>query len=216
VEEKSYHQRIKQEKRRAAVQAAKQLFFVQGYERTSLQQIAAQAGVSTATLFKRFPTKAALFEAMVEEFWALENKCGGSMVTGDPRAGLIKIGLDYARRMRQPDMQAMFRLIIAEVPRFPDLGQMLFQKGFGPFWNRLIDYLTAEKSAGTLDLDDPGNVARAFLATIAGQVLWPELVVAGCGGSDDAARQVVTEAVETTLARYAADHGQARAATTAA
>nr|WP_269111127.1 TetR/AcrR family transcriptional regulator C-terminal domain-containing protein [Acetobacter senegalensis] len=138
------------------------------------------------------------------------------MPTGDPRAGLTKIGLDYARRMRQPDMRAMFRLIVAEAPRFPDLGQMLFQRGFGPFWNRLIDYLAAEKSAGTLILDDPGNVARAFLATIAGQVLWPELVVAGCGGSDDAARQVVTEAIETTLARYAVRRGQTHAAMTAA
>lgn len=212
MEEKSYHQRIKEEKRRAAIQAAKQLFFEQGYERTSLQQIAAQAGVSTATLFKRFPSKAALFAAMVEEFWAVENKCAASMPAKDPRAGLTKIGLDYARRMRQPDMRAMFRLIVAEAPRFPDLGQMLFQKGFGPFWSRLTDYLTIEKSAGTLLLDNPSNVARAFLATIAGQVLWPELVVAGCGGSDDSARQVVKEAVETTLARYAADQGEGLAA----
>src|SRR5580700_6013971 len=68
----TYHQRIKEEKRMAAVEAAMALFLEQGYDRTSLQQVAQRAELSTGTLFKRFPTKASLFEAIVEQFWKVE------------------------------------------------------------------------------------------------------------------------------------------------
>ncbi len=202
----SYQQRLKEEKRVAAVQAATELFLQQGYERTSLQQIAKRADVSTATLFKRYSSKASLFEAMVEEFWIVENKCGDAIPTGDPKAGLQKIGLDYARRMRAPQMAGIYRLIIAEALRFPDLGQMLFNHGKGPYLDWLNAYLTAEVSAGGLTVPDIPNVSRAFLATIAGQVFWPELLVPGCGGTDSETSAVVENAVAMTLALYGKRH----------
>ncbi len=200
--DETYHQRVKEEKRMAAVQAATELFLEQGYERTSLQQIAKRADVSTATLFKRYPTKAALFEAMVEAFWTVENKCAGAMPAGNPKTGLRKIGLDYAKRMRAPEMVAIYRLIVSEALRFPDLGQMLFDKGKGPYLDRLNAYLVAEVKAGTLKALDVPAASRAFLATIAGQVFWPELVVPGCGGTDREMEAAVDQAVSMMLARY--------------
>ncbi len=208
--DETYHQRVKEEKRQATVQAATDLFLEQGYERTSLQQIAKRADVSTATLFKRYPTKASLFEAMVEAFWTVENACGGAMPTGSPHSGLHKIGLDYARRMRAPQMAAIYRLIIAEALRFPDLGQMLFDKGKGPYLDWLNAYLDAEVKAGALAVPDIPNTSRAFLATIAGQVFWPELVVPGCGGTDADVEAVVDQAVAMMLATYATAKGRAR------
>jgi TetR/AcrR family transcriptional regulator of autoinduction and epiphytic fitness len=200
--DETYHQRVKEEKRLAAVQAATELFLEQGYERTSLQKVAERADVSTATLFKRYPTKASLFEAMVEEFWTVENKCGPSIPTGNPKAGLRKIGLDYAKRMRAPEMAAIYRLIIAEALRFPDLGQMLFDKGKGPYLNWLNAYLAAEVKVGALAVPDISIASRAFLATIAGQAFWPELIVPGCGGTDKEVGLIVDQAVTMVLALY--------------
>lgn len=202
MNDETYHQRLRGEKRAAAVQAAMELFLDQGYHRTSLQQIAKRANVSTATLFKRFPTKAVLFEAIVEEFWAVAVECTGAPAPGDPAAGLRKIGLDYVRRMRQPEMLALFRLTIAEAPRFPDLAQTLYDKGFGPYLLRLSAYLEAETSAGILDVANPLIAARQFLAVIAGQAVWPELLSSGCGGTEDEVSAVVEEGVAMMLARY--------------
>ncbi|MBZ9935547.1 TetR/AcrR family transcriptional regulator [Mesorhizobium sp. BR1-1-16] len=198
----TYHQRIKQEKRSAAIHAAMELFLEQGYERTSLQQIAKRADLSTATLFKRFPTKAALFEAIVEEFWSDNEECGGTLPVGNPVDGLRKIGLGYASRMRQPDMQAIYRLIIAEALRFPDLGQMLYDKGKGPYQERLNRYLIAEVEAGNLAVDNIRAASGQFLALIAGQSFWPELIAPGCGGTDAEMRAVVDNATALMLARY--------------
>src|SRR3954453_15403213 len=61
----TYHQRVAQEKRALIVAAATALFLELGYDRTSLAGIAGCSGVSRATLFKQFPSKAALFDAIV-------------------------------------------------------------------------------------------------------------------------------------------------------
>jgi|TARA_B110001454_G_scaffold219067_1_gene249731 AcrR family transcriptional regulator len=200
----TYQQRIKEEKRSAAIDAAMQLFLEQGYDQTSLAQIAKRAGISTATIFKRFSTKAALLEAIVEEFWSVDVECEGTPTIGNPRAALRKIGIAYAKRMRRPEMQAIYRLIISEAPRFPDLGKLLFDKGKGPFLDRLDTYLCAERQVGTLIIADVRAASNQFLAIIAGQVFWPDLIVPGCGGSDEEMVEVVEAASELFFARYAA------------
>lgn len=114
-----YHDRIQREKREAILRAATDLFLELGYDGTSLAKVAATAGVSTATLFKRFPTKAVLFDAIVTGHWAVGEQPEEPPRTGDPRAGLRTIGLRYADLMTRPEMVALFRIVIAEVPRFP-------------------------------------------------------------------------------------------------
>src|SRR3954470_20574211 len=66
----TYHQRVAQEKRALIVTAATALFLELGYDRTSLARIGGGSGVWWATLFKLFPTKAALFDAIVTESWS--------------------------------------------------------------------------------------------------------------------------------------------------
>jgi TetR/AcrR family transcriptional regulator, regulator of autoinduction and epiphytic fitness len=199
-----YHHRIKEEKRTAVVRAAMKLFLEQGYERTSLQQIGKRADVSTATLFKRFPTKAALFEAMVEDFWAAPPPCPEKALSEDPAVGLRKMGVSYALLLRSPDMQAIYRLIISEAPRFPDLGRTVYDRAKGPFLKRLEDYLRTQAAAGRLVIDNIETASNQFLAVITGQSFWPELIGLGCGGSNDEVEQIVEDAVKLMLARYAA------------
>ncbi|KND37988.1 TetR/AcrR family transcriptional regulator, partial [Streptomyces acidiscabies] len=54
-----YHAQIKEENRARIIRAARDLFLDRGYDKASLAQIAKKAGVSTGTLFKRYPSKAA-------------------------------------------------------------------------------------------------------------------------------------------------------------
>jgi len=108
MDDEGYHQRLKEEKRAAALRAAMQLFFEQGYERTTLQQIAKRANLSTATLFKRFSSKAALFEAIVEEFWRVDGPPAGIPPAGDPAAGKNQVECaalpDHSRQTHRPQV----------------------------------------------------------------------------------------------------------------
>ncbi len=85
AQEVGYHERVRAEKRAAILEAATGLFLENGYSGTSLAKIAEAADVSSATLFKRFPTKAALFEAIVTEYWMTAGQSVVKPEPGDPR-----------------------------------------------------------------------------------------------------------------------------------
>jgi TetR/AcrR family transcriptional regulator, regulator of autoinduction and epiphytic fitness len=114
------------------------------------------------------------------------------------------MGVSYALLLRSPDMQAIYRLIISEALRFPDLGHTVYERAKGPFLQRLEDYLRAQAKAGRVVIDNAGAASNQFLGVITGQSFWPELIGRGCGGADDDVEQVVEEAVKLMLARYAA------------
>lgn len=198
----SYHQRVKEEKRAALITAGTRLFLECGYDRTSLAQVAKDAEVSTATLFKRFPTKAALFEAVVSRYWELESQWDYLPAPGNPRAGLTKIGRDYATLLTRPGMAALFRTVIAETGRFPELGRTQFEFGKEPFLEGLRTYLAREQGEGTLVMPEVGVAAGQFLGMIADQVFWPRLLLVDFDMSEATMYRAVDEAVLTILARY--------------
>lgn len=198
----TYHQRVAQEKRALIVRAATDLFLELGYDRASLARIAQNAEVSKATLFRQFPTKAALFDAIVTESWAgadpLDLPSAGNLA-----AGLTMIGHRYAALLTRPEMTDLFRIVIAELPRFPELAKAQFAQGKMPYFESVQRYLLEESQAGTADIPDAELAATQFLGMISNFLFWPRLLVPGWKVTDDRAAEVVDEAVQTMLARYA-------------
>lgn len=197
----TYHQRIAEEKRALILAAATALFLELGYDRTSLARIAERSGVSRATLFKQFPTKAALFDAMVTESWSTADE-EEPPPTGDIVAGLGAIGRRYAELLGRARMTDLFRIVIAELPRFPELADAQFSQGKMPYFESVRRYLLAEHEAGTVRVDDVDLAATQFLGMIANYVFWPTLLVPGWQVSAERVAEVVDEAVRTTAARY--------------
>ncbi|MGA4728605.1 TetR/AcrR family transcriptional regulator [Micromonospora taraxaci] len=197
----TYHQRVAREKRALIVQAATQLFLESGYDRASLARIAEEAGVSKATLFKQFPTKAALFDAIVVDSWA-----GGDDAempsAGDLVAGLTTLGRHYAALLGRPGMADLFRIVIAELPRFPELAKAHFAEGKLPYFETVRAYLMAERDAGTADITDPQMATTQFLGMISNYLFWPSLLVPGWTVTPDRVIEVVDDAVRTMVARY--------------
>lgn len=197
----TYHQRVAEEKRALIVRAATRLFLEQGYDRTSLARIAEVAEVSKSTLFKQFPTKAALFDAMVLDSWT-EDDGVDVPPSGDLSAGLTTIGRRYAALLAQPSMSDLFRIVIAELPRFPELATTHFSQGKMPYFASVSAYLVAEDEAGTATIADPELATTQFLGMISNVLLWPRLVLPGWSVSAERAGEVVDEAVRTMTARY--------------
>ncbi|MFJ2885131.1 TetR/AcrR family transcriptional regulator [Streptomyces sp. NPDC087305] len=200
--ETTYHQRVAQEKRALIVAAATALFLELGYDRTSLARIAESSGVSRATLFKQFPSKAALFDAIVTESWSTADE-EEPPPTGNVVDGLGVIGRRYAELLGRAQMTDLFRIVIAELPRFPELAQAQFSHGKLPYFESVRSYLLAEHEAGTVRVEDADLAATQFLGMISNYVFWPTLLVPGWEVSPERVAQVVDEAVRTTAARYA-------------
>jgi AcrR family transcriptional regulator len=189
--------------------AATELFTELGYDKTSLARVAERAGVSTATMFKQFPTKADLFEAIVLQFWdAGASADEAAPARGVPRAGLHTLGSRYAQLLRRPGMAGLHRMVIAEAPRFPELARVQFDLGKEPFFELVRDYIASEAHpTGSLTVDDTVRATTEFLGMISNFVLWPQLLLQEWAPSDRAVEETIDSAVETFLARYATAKG---------
>ncbi|WP_285106131.1 TetR/AcrR family transcriptional regulator [Promicromonospora sp. MEB111] len=197
-----YHQQLAEQKRTAIVDAATRLFMAHGYAGASLARVAQDAEVSKATLFKQFPTKASLFEAVVTQQWAAADDGGTTPGPGDLARGLRVHGRRYAALMSRPEMVGLYRMVIAEMPRFPQVADTQFETGKMPFFREVQHYLQAEHDAGTARVDDPVLAATNFLGMIGNFVFWPRLMVVGWDPTPAAVEHAVEEAVATTVARY--------------
>ena len=200
----AYHREVAATNRSAILDAATGLFLEFGYDRTSLARVAASAGVSKATLFKQFPTKAELFEAAV---LAAGDAPDGELLdppSGDFRAGLVVLGRAYAELLSRPRMADLIRAVIAESPRFPELRERTFDFGTLPVLAALRRYFQAENAAGTANVDDPDVATTQFLGMIATVIFWPRLVHGNWSLSKEETLRVVDEAARTIVARYGA------------
>ncbi|RWZ67869.1 TetR/AcrR family transcriptional regulator [Labedella populi] len=201
----TYHQRVALEKRALILQAATDLFSEFGYDKASLARVADRAGVSTATMFNHFRTKAELFEAIVLQFWqAAPDEDAAPPSPGDPRVGLSTLGARYARLLGRPGMAGLHRMVIAEAPRFPDLARVQFDLGKQPFFELVRDYIDSEAREGSLRVPDVVRATTEFLGMIANFVLWPQLLLGDWSPTETAVDETIASAVETFLARYAA------------
>ncbi|UTD30547.1 TetR/AcrR family transcriptional regulator [Bradyrhizobium sp. WD16] len=201
-----YREGIRAEKRAALLDAALSAFLELGYERTGLDEIARRAGVSAATLHKHFSRKADLFGAVVECTWgALTSEAASLPATLDklkPADALKQIGKAHAALLCRPEIVQLFRAVIAETPRFPELGTELFRRAKDPFRARLHSYLDRATAAGVLRVKKSDLATRQFLDMINGALFWPRLLVVDEERSDWDANLIIKEAVTTFLARY--------------
>jgi TetR/AcrR family transcriptional repressor of mexJK operon len=119
-------------KREQILQAARALFLERGFAGTSTDALATTAGVSKETLYTYFPSKEALLAAVLEHLIADFSRQRLAVPIDAPRinspAELRQTLLLTARRildsLMQPDYLALVRVIVAELPRFPQLGEL--------------------------------------------------------------------------------------------
>ncbi len=197
----SFHEQVAADKRAAILAAATALFGTQGFARTSLAQVAAAAGVSRSTLFKRFPTKDSLFDAIVTDVWTPHAR-PADLDPADPEAGLRALGTRYAELLTRPGMADLFRLVISEAPTSPELGRRQFDLGKMPFFEEVRGYLEAASRARTLAVDDPTMAATQMLGMISSFVLWPRMFLPDWDPGAGEVARAVEEAALTMSARY--------------
>jgi TetR/AcrR family transcriptional regulator, mexJK operon transcriptional repressor len=113
--------------------AAITLFLRDGYSATSMEAVAAASAVSKRTLYARFPDKAALLQAAVTKLIA--DWMPGFEAALEHAESLEDALLRAARQILvaalAPEALALYRLVIAEAERFPELGRVLQQAGAG-------------------------------------------------------------------------------------
>ncbi|PRY56040.1 TetR/AcrR family transcriptional regulator [Glycomyces artemisiae] len=184
---------------------AREVFLEHGYAGTTMDEVAARAHISKASLYRAHPSKHALFAAVVRA-WAeagrdamrphLERLVAGDDVRADliVLAGIMRFGI------LSRDVLNMRRLVTGEAERHPDVAAGYLEAS----WNRniraLADAFRTLADRGALRLDDPLTAADQFTWLVIGAPLNRRLLT----GTDapDTPDSPVESAVDLFLAGY--------------
>jgi TetR/AcrR family transcriptional regulator, mexJK operon transcriptional repressor len=154
-------------KRLGIIEAATAVFLRNGYLGTSMDEIAALAGVSKQTVYKQFADKERLFTEIVlgtidqvgEPFFggidALED-------TEDLETDLRKVAGQLITIVTDPRLLQLRRLVIGEAGRFPELGRTYYERGPGRSTETLASQFQVLAERGLLRLDDAQLAAQHF------------------------------------------------------
>lgn len=147
-----------------------QEFLANGYAATSMDRVAAAAGVSKATVYSHFQDKSGLFAALVQKLAEDKFKATSfdprdeSTMQGEPKVVLTQLATDILDRAScDPQACEFMRLIIGESGRFPELSEPYIQNVAKPLIDGLTRYLS---SCEELSLSDPEASARTFMGTL--------------------------------------------------
>ncbi len=163
--------RSDEETRALILEAARREFAHAGYAATSMESVARRGGVSTKTLYRLLPNKAALFEAMVTD--RIDNfvsvvrlkACDGSNV----EAALTDALVVCAELMLDGEVIALQRLILADSDKFPEVAETFFRRAITRTQDALASWLRAQQKRGTIRLDDADTAAGMLLGMLAFQ-----------------------------------------------
>jgi AcrR family transcriptional regulator len=148
------------------ISVATSLFATNGFTGTTTKQIAKAAGVSEALLFKHFPTKHALYTAILAEkaqYSGLREAVEEASKTGDD-ARLFTLLASY--RIRKGADPTLLRLLIFSALEGHELSNMFFQQQYRVFHDLLAGYIRRRIEDGAFRPVEPVLAARAFFGVI--------------------------------------------------
>jgi AcrR family transcriptional regulator len=133
------------ETRAAILRAARPIMLRDGLGGTTLDRVAAEGGIAKMTLYRHFPSKEALFEGLVTamcEYMREGFESAPSADTAKPAAdGLADELRAFTSALIEPDALALYRLIVADGWRFPDLARAFEQSGMRVIRQRIAKLL---------------------------------------------------------------------------
>ena len=153
--------RCDEDTRQLIVEAAAKEFQAKGYAATCIGDVAQCAGVSTRTLYRLIPTKAALFKAVVANsidgfILAIDEQVLGTLSL---EAALERILTEFGRLTLSQETIAINRLVIGECERFPEIAAAFYEAAIQRISDAMANWLTKQCERGLLKLQDPQTAA---------------------------------------------------------
>ena len=160
-------------RRRALVilEAARHEFASSGYATTNIESVARRAGVSTKTLYRLIPNKAALFEDMLtdrmERFASVVSlrACDGADIETALRDALVLCG----ELILDGEVIALQRMILGDSEKFPEIAETFYRRAIRRTQITLAKWLEVQRKRGRIKLDDTDDAAGMLLGMFASQ-----------------------------------------------
>jgi TetR/AcrR family transcriptional regulator, regulator of autoinduction and epiphytic fitness len=155
------------EKFEQILQGAMQEFLARGYAGTSMEKVAAAAGVSKPTVYSYFKDKEALFQVLIENLARkkFSSTFGSKTIKGDPKIVLRELAeVTFKKFDEDEEFSCFMRVIIGESGRFPELAKVCVVNLFKPTIEAIAQYLALHPE---LKIADSEAAALLFVSTLA-------------------------------------------------
>lgn len=166
-----------QERREQLLEAARRLFSVQGFDGTTTREIAEEAGVNEAIIFRYFDNKEDLYWAVINERIrrsGRKQKLLEYLKSGLPEREVFA-GIAELLLVRTSEDVALTRLLLFSGLRNPELSDQFFRTYMADVYELIADYIRMRMKEGRLRQIDPFVAARSFLGAITYHNLVQEL-----------------------------------------
>jgi len=156
-------------KRAVILKGAKAIFLRDGFAGTSMDAVAAEAGVSKMTVYRHFGSKEDLFAGVITDLCdRIIDTDLDEMLKRSPQEALRA----YARKMIEivfaPETIGLHRIVVAEGHRFPKLGRLFYATGPQQCIDALAQYLARNRKDPRFKLREPRRAAEEFLELLRG------------------------------------------------
>lgn len=169
------------EKRSAILAAAKALFIRNAFAGTSMDAIAADAGVSKLTVYSHFGDKDNLFREVIRS--RIQDLLPEETYFFDPDASisetLLRVALTHANLDCNAETVGTFRAILSDCRQGnPRYGKLIWEEGPTRTHGLMERLLNQAVEAGQLDIDDVPRASVQFLTLIKGNLMMRQMF--GC------------------------------------
>lgn len=136
-----------------------------------MESVARSAGISTKTLYRLIPNKAALFEATIadrlDRFASIVRlkACEGNDIEAALREALVVCG----ELILDKDVIALQRMILGESEKFPELAETFYREAIRRTESTLANWLRTQANRGLIAIDDADIASGMLLGMLAFQ-----------------------------------------------
>lgn len=196
-------QRLTDRKREAIIQAAIAEFRAHGFEITSMDKIAATAGVSKRTVYNHFPSKEELFAEILNQLWArIIAEPSVSYDHEQPLHEQLRLMLrEKVQMMADENFLTLARVAIAATIHSPERAQNMIER-MGEREEGLTVWIRAAQADGRLKPVDPEFAAHQVQGLLKAFAFWPQISLGRAALDPDAQNAVAESALEMFLALY--------------
>jgi AcrR family transcriptional regulator len=157
-----------QDRRQRLLDAALELFSRQGYTGTTTRQIAAQAGVTEAVIYRHFPNKEELYWAVLESQCGQRRDKAGEVEVlkseGDDEAAFAAVAEAILRRNQEDGRFP--RLLLYSALENHRLSERIFRTYMSPYFETVAGRIRRRIAEGRFRDTDPLLAARGFIGMV--------------------------------------------------
>ncbi|BBP57752.1 TetR/AcrR family transcriptional regulator [Pseudomonas sp. St316] len=198
-------QRLTERKREAILQAAIAEFRSSGFEITSMDRIAATAGVSKRTVYNHFPSKEALFAEILNRLWnSITAEQDTAYSSEKPlREQLQALLQAKLHLLAGENFLDLARIAIAATIHSPERAQDMVAR-MGEREEGLTVWIRQAQADGRLKPAEPAFAAQQMHGLLKTFAFWPQISMGQPSLTADEQAQVIESALDMFLSRYQA------------